>query len=195
MTNPAHASTAQLLKATGGALLLAAIILITTVLPAEYGVDPTGIGRALGLNALSEAPEAAEAATPAVAAPAETPATVAPIDTQVVKRDTPFKTGEMSLTLQASQGAEIKARMAAGDSFVFSWTSSGGPVNVDMHGEKPNAGDEFTSYWKDRAQTSGHGSFTAPFAGSHGWYWKNKGTEPVTITVKVAGWFEGLYLP
>lgn len=195
MTNPVHASTAQLLKATGGALLLAAIILITTVLPAEYGVDPTGIGRALGLNALSEAPEAAAAATPAVAAPAETPATAAPIDTQVVKRDTPFKTGEMSLTLQASQGAEIKARMAAGDSFVFSWTSSGGPVNVDMHGEKPNAGDEFTSYWKDRAQTSGHGSFTAPFAGSHGWYWKNKGTEPVTITVKVAGWFEGLYLP
>ena len=196
MTNPVHASTPQLLKATGGALLLAAIILITTVLPAEYGVDPTGIGRALGLTALSEAPETAPAAPASPAAAAETPAAAAaPIDTQVVRRDTPFKTGEMSLTLQANQGAEIKARMAAGDSFVFSWTSSGGAVNFDMHGEKPNAGDEFTSYWKDRAQTSGHGSFTAPFAGSHGWYWKNKGTEPVTITVKVAGWFEGLYLP
>lgn len=85
--------------------------------------------------------------------------------------------------------------MRAGDAFVFSWSSNGGPVNFDMHGEKPNAGDEFSSYWKDRAKTTGHGTFTAPFEGSHGWYWKNKGTVPVTITVKVIGYFQKLYRP
>ena len=43
----------QLLKATGMALAVAAAILITTVLPAEHGIDPTGIGKALGLTAMN----------------------------------------------------------------------------------------------------------------------------------------------
>lgn len=179
-----QATTPQLLKATGGALLLAAAILLTTVLPAEYGLDPTGIGQALGLKALSATAEAAPTAA-AEAVPAAL----------VVKRDTPFQTSEMSLVLEANQGAEIKALMRAGETFVFNWSTDGGPVNFDMHGEKPNAGDEFTSYWKDRGKTSGHGSFTASFDGSHGWYWKNKGSEPVTVTVTVSGWFERLYMP
>ncbi len=179
-----QATTPQLLKATGGALLLAAAILLTTVLPAEYGLDPTGIGQVLGLKALSAAADAAPS-TPVEATPA----------TLVVKRDVPFHSSEMSLVLQANQGAEIKALMRAGETFVFNWSSDGGPVSFDMHGEKPNAGDEFTSYWKDRDKTIGHGSFTAPFDGSHGWYWKNKGSEPVTVTVTVSGWFERLYMP
>ena len=43
----------QLIKATGVALIVAAAILITTVLPAEHGIDPTGIGKTLGLTALN----------------------------------------------------------------------------------------------------------------------------------------------
>ena len=51
-TTTLHASTPQLLKATALALAVAGAILLTTVLPAEYGIDPTGIGKALGLTAL-----------------------------------------------------------------------------------------------------------------------------------------------
>ena len=40
--------------AAGAALLVAGIILVVAVLPAEYGVDPTGIGRRLGLTAMSD---------------------------------------------------------------------------------------------------------------------------------------------
>ena len=90
----------------------------------------------------------------------------------------------MTLTLQADEGAEIKAQMRAG-----------GPVNFDMHGEKPNDGDKFTTFWKDRGKSEGHGSFIAPFEGSQGWYWKNKGGTPVTITVKISGYFQKLYQP
>jgi hypothetical protein len=37
----------------GLALVVAVIVLVVAVLPAEYGIDPTGIGRLLGLDALS----------------------------------------------------------------------------------------------------------------------------------------------
>lgn len=183
--SPLHATHAQLLKATAGALIAGSAILVTTVLPAEYGVDPTGIGKALGLTALSQTSETASAEYSAATSAAET----------VIAYDTPFQNGEMSLTLQPNEGAEIKAVMRAGESFVFGWTTDGGAVNFDMHGEKLNAGDEFSSYWKDRGQTEAHGSFVAPFDGTHGWYWSNKGSAPVTVTVRVSGYFEKLYRP
>ncbi|TVO69334.1 transmembrane anchor protein [Denitromonas ohlonensis] len=43
-------TSGQLLRSTGLAALIAAGLLITTVLPAEYGIDPTGVGRTLGLT-------------------------------------------------------------------------------------------------------------------------------------------------
>ncbi|MBN9292222.1 MAG: transmembrane anchor protein, partial [Hyphomicrobium denitrificans] len=44
----------QLLRSTIIAIFAAAGILVTIVLPAEYAIDPTGIGRALGLAEMGE---------------------------------------------------------------------------------------------------------------------------------------------
>ena len=189
----------QLVKASAIALAAAGVILVTAVLPAEYGIDPTGIGKAMGLTALSvptdepapatepTAPSAANTAADSPVAPASTPA--------VSKSDVPYRSDEMSLTLQPDEGAEIKASMREGKQFVFTWAAEGGKVNFDMHGERPNAGDQFTSYWKDQQQTSAHGTFVAPFDGTHGWYWRNRGDKPVTVKVKVSGFYEKLYQP
>jgi hypothetical protein len=38
----------------GAALLVAGLLLVIAVLPAEYGVDPSGIGRRLGLTAMGD---------------------------------------------------------------------------------------------------------------------------------------------
>jgi hypothetical protein len=181
-------STARLLKATVIAAAIAIVILITTTLPAEYGIDPTGIGRWLGLTGMSRGGHASTQ-------PAAPTAVSASPESAVVKRAAPFRNDTMSLTLQPGKGAEIKAAMQTGDHFVFSWTTDGGPVNFDMHGERPNAGDEATSFWKDKQQSAGHGSFTAPFAGAHGWYWANRGDRPVTVTVNTSGFYEKLYRP
>ena len=55
--------------------------------------------------------------------------------------------------------------------------------------------DEFTSYWKETERADGHGTFTEPFDGTHGWYWRNRGKAPVTVRVKVSGFYEKLYRP
>ncbi len=34
------------------------------------------------------------------------------------------------------------------------------------------------------------GSFTAPFDGSHGWYWKNNTDDDIAVLLKVKGQFE-----
>jgi hypothetical protein len=192
----------QLIKATGMALVTAGAILVVAVLPAEHGVDPTGIGKALGLTTLStnsgETPAAlvpvASAATLPSNTAALTPVAQTPVVT-VAESEVPFRSDLMSLTLQPGEGAEIKASMRQGEQFVFAWATEGGKVNFDMHGERPNAGDEFTSYWKARQHTSAQGIFVAPFDGTHGWYWRNRGDKPVTVKVKVSGFYEKLYRP
>ena len=59
--NEQTASSATLIKATIVATLVAAVILLTVILPAEYNIDPTGLGEQLGLTQLSQSAQEAAA--------------------------------------------------------------------------------------------------------------------------------------
>lgn len=180
----------QLIKATLIAMAIAAVILVTAVLPAEHGIDPTGIGRKLGLLGMSAGAPPPKPAAPVPAAPANLVS-----NAYVNQSATPFRTGEMQVTLAPDHGAEIKARMRKGDQATFSWSTGAGSVEFDMHGEEINAAkDAFTSYWQAEA-ASAAGTFTAPFEGTHGWYWHNTGTALVTVTVTVSGFYSELFRP
>lgn len=184
-------SPATLARATGGAVLAAIAIVTLFVLPAEYGIDPTGAGAALGLTGMV----AGEAET-APAAPAAAGASDIATPTKAsIARSTPWRQDEMSITLPPHSGQEVKAHMQKGDSFIFEWQSTA-PIKAEMHGEVEHAADgAFTDYWKEKAISGGQGDFTAPFAGIHGWYFRNKGETPVTVTVRTVGFYKDLYQP
>jgi hypothetical protein len=184
---------ATLAKATGGAALAAIAIVTLFVLPAEYGIDPTGVGTAIGLNGMvaGEAEEAAPAPEAAAA-----PSDIAIPTKATIAKSAAWRQDEMTVTLAPHSGQEVKAHMVKGDSFIFTWASTGGPVKAEMHGEKTGATDgSFTDYWKELELTGGQGDFTAPFDGTHGWYFRNKGDTPVTVTVKTIGFYKDLFLP
>ena len=179
-------TTGQLNRATGIAALIAGVILVTTVLPAEYGIDPTGIGSALGLKEMGDMKQA-EASTPE--APNTTTVMNAPVAT-ITKSSSGVQTGKVTLTLQPGEGREVKATMKAGEEFDFAWSTDLDAVNYDQHGEMAGAtSDEFTSYEKG-TKASATGKFRAPFDGTHGWYWRNRTDGPVTVTVTATGQFE-----
>lgn len=183
-------SPKTLVKASAGAAVAAALVLTLFVLPAETGIDVTGLGGAIGLTRMAAAAEPVPTEAVVPAAPAGTPIKDSIAKTAALRSD------EMTVTLAPHSGTEVKAHMQAGDSFVFRWETRGGPVKVDMHGERPNAADgEFTSYWKEKELGSAQGSFTAPFEGTHGWYWRNKGETPVTVTVRTTGFYKDLFRP
>jgi hypothetical protein len=74
-------SKRALARSTLIALVAAALVLVTIVLPAEYGIDPTRVGRVLGLTQMGEikmrlAREAAADAAADAAAQAEEEAVV-----------------------------------------------------------------------------------------------------------------------
>ena len=47
-------SSSQLFKSTIIALAVAGVLLLCVVIPAEYGTDPTGVGKLLGLKKMGE---------------------------------------------------------------------------------------------------------------------------------------------
>src|SRR5215212_11845278 len=62
-------------RATAIAVAVAGLLLVTAVLPAEYGVDPTGVGRLLNLTEMGRLKRAA-----AESAAAASAASLAPLD-------------------------------------------------------------------------------------------------------------------
>ena len=198
-------SKQQILKATGIALGVALIIFFTTVLPAEYGIDPLHTGRALGLMSLAKSVPAAggapaqtrayQKAAIAVAQPAD--AGDAPVITGVfVPEPGHYKIDSRELKLGPGEGMEIKYHMKQGAGMVYSWTASKN-VQFEFHGEpdvKPAGAspDYFESYEKDdvAGKSQSNGTFTAPSTGIQGWFWDNESEGPVTVKLVTAGFYD-----
>ncbi len=189
-------SSKQLFRSTILAAVSALVLLVTVVLPAEYGIDPTGIGRVLRMTEMGDikqqlaAEAAADAAATTAAPPQATPgaaattavqpaapAQVAPVP-QVAWRD------EMPFTLTPGEGTEIKLKMAEGAKAQYAWIVEGGAVNFDTHGDAPG---KSISYEKGRGVASDEGVLEAAFTGNHGWYWRNRGQANVKVVLRTSG--------
>jgi hypothetical protein len=202
-------SAGRLLRSTAIAALIAGGLLVTTILPAEYGIDPTGVGRALGLarmgeikNSLIASANAGETAPSAGVRPAkalvEVPALTggsaegAP-SAAAAKATTPASQHTTNVTLKNGQAAEIKLVMRKDASVRYEWSTAGVPVNFDTHGDPVNAPKDFYhGYGKGRNKTGDAGTLQAAFDGKHGWYWRNRSGADVTITLKTDGDYEKL---
>jgi hypothetical protein len=175
-------SKTAIVKATGIALAAALLILFTTVLPAEYGIDPLKTGAALGLTGLSKAAEKPAAAR------------AIPVQTGIfTSQPAIYKTDSEDLSLMPGEGVEIKYHMQKGAGMVYAWKANGN-VTYEFHGEpdkKPNK-DYFESYELDDKVGKDHsfGAFTAPTTGIHGWFWENKGKKEVVIHLTTVGFFD-----
>lgn len=193
-------STAKLVKSTIIAASTALVILVTVVMPAEYGLDPTGIGNVLGLKKMGEikvslAREAAaeQAAPPALAARPKAELRMAVADPEKAAATAPGKAraDELKLTLAPNEGAEIKVALAKGKQVKYNWASSGGRANYDVHGDSEQLGIKYHGYGKGSQQKSS-GVLKAAFDGHHGWFWRNRTGAPITLTLKVTGEHTGI---
>ncbi len=200
-------STARLLRSTAIAVVVAVGLLVTVVMPFEYAVDPTGLGRALGLQQMGELKIAlANEALAETQAPAATPSApvvahpVAPSAAPVLEEPQPnaapaatsstptLSSNKMTVKLKPGEGTEIKLEMIKGASVRYEWTASGGTVNFDTHGEPYNGKKGyFHSYSKGKQVSGDKGEFVALFDGTHGWFWRNRSDGPVTISLATTG--------
>ena len=97
---------------------------------------------------------------------------------------------EISITIPADGALEHKFNVETGAVFEYDWRTDGGALYFDFHGEVHDAKpDEFTSFVTATDSLS-VGSLEAPFTGRVGWYWRNRGSEPVVIRLRTRGPYE-----
>ena len=180
---------AQLRRSSIIAGIGAVFIGVCVYLPAEYGTDPTGVGNILGLTEMGEIKQqldAEAAADEALHGGDESSSLMNDIfglfvgaaHAQEAWQD------EITFTLAPGESTEIKATMEEGATMTYAWSATGGRINFDLHA---HAGDEDVTYERGRGQTSGEGSFETPFAGDHGWFWRNREDANITVTLQLSG--------
>jgi hypothetical protein len=180
MKQPVPFSPRKLLLSTLAAMAVAVLLLVTVVLPAEYGIDPTGAGRLLGLTRIGQIKALSGAADPAAVMHAH---------------PRKFRSARIEIELQGREELEYKATLAKGEPLLYAWSVQGGPVHFEFHGE-PTEGrwprDFYQSYQTADHSVGEQGSFVAPFTGQHGWYWRNESNEPATIVLETSGYYSKL---
>lgn len=178
--------TSSILKLTVIAFIVAAIALVTLILPAEYGIDPTGLGKATGVGKLH-----LEASSEPQAAPAKSlqaPVAV-PVAAQASQPSLVVSQREAVLVnVPAGRGVEYKLQVGKFEKITYEWVADA-DLYFDLHGEPKG---DTTGYFESYAIATApkmKGQFVTPFAGSHGWYWKNKTDKPIQVQLTFEGNF------
>jgi hypothetical protein len=172
----------RLAVAFGAALLVAGVLLVTVILPAEYAIDPLGTGATLGLLQLGETGKQVAALEAGKGAAAGGVPILAPQATKFTQETVTFQ-------LKPNEGMEYKYRLEKGESLLYSWSSSA-PMNTEFHAEPDGAPRGYAqSYEKKDAMTGASGTLTAPFSGIHGWYWQNTTGQVQTVMLTSAGYY------
>jgi hypothetical protein len=182
-------SLSQLRRSALIAVIGAGLLLVSVVLPAEYGIDPTGAGRVLGLTEMGNIKHELHHEAESDRAENGDEHSFNLIERTLGLFISSAYAEEawsdaLTFTLEPGEYTETKLVMKAGDQTDYAWTASGGRINFDLHA---HGGGQSKTYEKGRGATDGNGNFVAPFDGEHGWFWRNRDKSPVTITLKIKG--------
>jgi hypothetical protein len=168
--------------AAGAALLVAGVILVTCILPAEFALDPLGTGAKLGLLELGVTGQQVQALEASKGtAGASGVATLA-------HQEAPFKSETVDFTIGPRQGMEYKYRLDKGESLLYSWKTTV-PVEYELHAEPDGAPKGYAQSYEKAQATGQSGTLTAPFSGIHGWYWENTTDQAITLSLTTAGYY------
>jgi hypothetical protein len=171
--------------AAAAAMFAAGVILMTAILPAEYGVDPLGTGRLLGLTQMAQAGEGATAADGGAVSSSQM---VLPgANTAQAAR---FRNDTKVFEIPAREGIEYKYKMEKGGALVYAWKATG-PVKIEFHGEPEGAPKGYADFYHVAEGAAENGTFFAPTSGIHGWWWENTSNTPITLELTSAGFFTG----
>ena len=182
-------SAGKVLALTLGGFVVATLVVLGGIMPAEFNQDPLGLGRLTGISRLWAPPEVVlDVAASAVPATHE--------------YETAFRTDTIEIPLTGGDDRrrgnelEYKVRTKKGATVIYSWTVEGitNPEEfyTEFHGHTlaENAEAMTVAFYKKATGSTANGTLIAPFDGVHGWYLQNQSVGPVVVRLKVSGFYE-----
>ena len=173
-------TSSQLLKSTIVAICVGCALLILIVLPAEYGTDPTGVGELLGLKKMGEIKTRLKQDF--------LKENIGAKDELMVESETGKENQDvMAFVIAPNEAIEIKLEMKKGSIAKYKWTTQNGGLNYNLHGDGHKGSQNSIIYKKGRMTSFDSGEFKSEFDGHHGWFWRNRNNESVTVTLETIG--------
>ena len=178
----------RLIAAVAGSLVVAILIVLGAILPAEFNRDPLGLGKLSGLSRLW-APDEKTVDSREGAARAHEYAT--PFRTDVVE----IPLGDFLAGVEKSE-LEYKVSMKKDATLIYSWEVIGAAdprdFHFDQHGHTtPAPGQPMTvATWRQGFGLKQQGALTAPFDGIQGWQFSNSSEKPVIVRLRLAGFYD-----
>lgn len=183
ISKPPRRSRRTLFLGLAAAVVGAGAIVVLFVLPAEYGIDPTGVGKATGLVKIAK-PEVNPYLARGLKRIGVFTPSVTPLPPLTGARD------HWEFKLAPFEGIELKYVIAQEQPVHFFWSATG-PLDYDMHAHPFKGGTDLTeSYSIAKADRLG-GRYVAAFTGIHGWYWQNRSGASVRLTLDASGAMTG----
>ena len=180
-------TSAQLLKSTIIAIMVAIILLVMVILPAEYGTDPTGVGKLLGLKEMGDIKMSLlEESQNELSQENNTSS----IDTDSLDKamvNNTINNDVVEITIEPGKAIEIKLEIKSGSLVQYEWETIKGGLNYNLHGDGYKGSQKFISYKKGRMVQSDSGELQAEFDGYHGWFWRNREEFSVTVILQTSG--------
>jgi len=177
-SNSAQPSAKKLFNSTILAIGVAAIILITIVLPAEYGIDPTGVGRILGLKKMGDIKVSlAEKSFSDKSGQAKSASGIEYNQTNYISQ-----MGEIKISFEPNEGRELKVSMKKDDQISYNWETDGEAIYFAAHTDSGVPHD-----YGEGTKIGDKGVLKAFCDGRHGWWFKNRTSKEITLTFKVDG--------
>lgn len=192
-------SKKKIVKATLIGLAIGAIVLVCGIMPAEYGIDPTGAGKLFGFSRLYVPEQSAGSG----AAPGNYPmikledAGSGPEVARPVEADNPppekqydERMDSVQVIVPAGKGIEYKVYMLKYGTMKYEWTSGGTVLFFDFHGEVAQENPPKNVFFQSHTVAYSNnmvGTFVSPFEGKHGWYFRNKTAKDVAVVIRLKG--------
>ena len=180
-------TSTQLLKATVVAIAVAFILIVVVVLPAEYGSDPTGMGKILGLKEMGEIKMSLLDESHKESSQQNTTSSIEIDHTEEAMVNNTINKDVVEITIEPGQAIEIKLEMKSGSLVQYEWKTIKGGLNYNLHGDGYKGSQQFISYKKGRMVPSDSGELKAEFDGYHGWFWRNREKFSVTVNLQTSG--------
>jgi hypothetical protein len=190
------------------AVVTAVAVVVVAVLPAEKGIDLTGLGRVIGLTQMGELKmELAEelAADEVVHALARFADSADAAESTAMVRDSarfggappPPPSGARSdittIAVPASAGTEVVLQMRRGGRVRYSWSTTGPVLDHVVFGDSSRVErGSMHVYRRGFGATAKVGVIIASFNGLHGWYWRNTTDSVVIVTLHTSGDYENI---
>jgi hypothetical protein len=189
-------SVSALVIVSAATSMLTALLLFAFVLPAYYGIDPTGWGEKLGItnartqtgavNVENKTQPPLQTAAQMVIAGNPAPLATAPQadDPLAERQDT------VELVIPPKQSLDYRLAMERDYELDYHWTANGKAVSTELRGEPKDGKTPSLTFSTLKNSTTGKGFFIIPFNGKFGWHWQNKTNQPVTIRLHTKGTYQ-----